>query len=42
LASVFSDAPNVSAARGLFGVGGVARVMGFMDHIEKRHPQKPH
>jgi ribosomal protein S18 acetylase RimI-like enzyme len=27
---------------GLFGVGGAARVMGFMGHIEKRHPQKPH
>jgi GNAT superfamily N-acetyltransferase len=27
---------------GLFGVGGAARVMSFMDHIEKRHPPKPH
>lgn len=27
---------------GLFGLGGAARVMGFMDHIEKRHPREPH
>lgn len=26
----------------LFGVGGAARVMGVMDHIEKHHPHKPH
>ncbi len=27
---------------GLFGVGGAARVMSFMDRVEKRHPQEPH
>ncbi|HEY2661238.1 MAG TPA: hypothetical protein VGI79_16075 [Caulobacteraceae bacterium] len=26
----------------LFGVGGAARVMGLMDHIEKHHPHEPH
>ncbi len=27
---------------GLFGVGGAARVMGVMDHIEKHHRHEPH
>lgn len=27
---------------GLFGVGGVARVIAAMDVIEKRHPREPH
>ena len=33
---------NGAAFLGLFGLGGSARVMGIMDHIEKRHPHEPH
>jgi GNAT superfamily N-acetyltransferase len=41
----FSGVDNIANGTGflgLFGVGGAARVIGFMDHIEKLHPQEPH